>query len=162
MRTFRPSVYPNSPSPCLNASASASLVGVTPRTAIRGVLPADCASLASGVARRARTKLAMARNRGVLTAPQLKRRMRNSITPSSSSPQPGRSRPAGCFMQDRHPWTDWKQRVPADEMRVPAGRGDTGPIVRKIPETQFPPIEVLNEAKVERTLLDSVYWIIQY
>src|SRR6266481_8098489 len=41
--TFRPSVYPNSPSPCLNASLSNGSMAVTPSIAIRGVLARGCA-----------------------------------------------------------------------------------------------------------------------
>ncbi len=50
--TFRPSVYPSSPSPCLNASLSKGSMAVTPSIAIRGVLARGCASATSGAARR--------------------------------------------------------------------------------------------------------------
>src|SRR6266545_2168032 len=56
MVMFRPSTWPRSRSPCLNASASgASFTGVDPpRKPMRQTLPASCASRASGVVRRPR------------------------------------------------------------------------------------------------------------
>ena len=67
--TFRPSVYPNSPSPCLNASLSNGSMAVTPSIAIRGVLARGCAQAASGADKRPPARLPMNTRRSITRSP---------------------------------------------------------------------------------------------
>src|SRR5262249_53585289 len=71
--------------------------------------------------------------------------------PRGRRPQPSSPRAlAPALVKNLYACADWKQRIPASEVRMRPGGDDTSPVVREISEAQVRPVEILNETQVER------------